>query len=772
MKFVWIGPRESDIKYTRDFFTASVTLYGNSDNNNHSFSTTKKYRINHNNITDDQTVFMNETELALLNEKEDIRFMSYNPSLMEQCDERIRNNTVCYNNQELLNFLSSKINFRQLSQDVVPTLHSEYCKGGKFDFESIKRLFPNSDRYVVQADIASGGYGTHILDKSNYLQVLSSLTANDTYLISPYYENNIPINIHAIIYENDILIFPASVQIMIEDANRLLYRGADYVAYNSIATELKEEFRDNTMKICSILKDMGYRGVLGLDAMIVNNEVLMLELNNRFQASTIALNKALFEANQKSIQELNYEAFTGFKPSISNETLYKLSVGYSCFTYIKESDSIYINHLNSILPKLKKSKNVSDILFDGYNGDCINVEDEAYLFRVIFKTNIVSISADQQVALHPNIASPSRNWYFDIVEKRDFIKLKISLLNQGVILTDTAKEHLAKNGGMQEGVYCSVDLIVDNMYTVNSPLYVKFCELTPLWVDYNDKCDKLLLHYYNNELYDVDIDPFDDISNKITSSGIPVGAICLKATDRLRIQNSPFCTFKENDIPCKFCEAQYKKFDFNIDDILEAVGMYFDFKKDAFRHILIGGLSNNIGLEKHIILQICKFIRKNTNMNIYLMCLPPRNLDDINEYVAAGVTEVAFNIEIFDRKLAKKLMPGKGNIPLSTYLSALERSVQLLGANNSVRTAFVVGLESIESILEGIESVCRIGVSPILSVFRPIPGTEMENQIIPSNEYLYDLYIRAKMICEKYNLELGPSCAYCQNNTLALKRIQ
>lgn len=771
MKFIWIGPRESDIKYTHDFFTASVTLYGNNDNNNYSFSATKKYRINHNNITDAQTIFMNEAELALFNAKNDIKFMSYNPSLMEQCDERIRHNTVCCNDQELLNFLNSKINFRQLSQDIVPTLHSEYCKGGQIDFESIKRLFPNYNKYIVQADIASGGYGTHILDENNYSQVLSSLIENDTYLISPYYENNIPINIHAIIFENDILIFPASVQIMIEDANRLLYRGADYVAYDSIATELKKEFRDNTMKICTILKEMGYRGVLGLDAMIVNNEVLMLELNNRFQASTIALNKALFEANLKSIQELNYEAFTSDKPSINNDTLYNLSVGYSCFTYIKESSDTYINHLYSILPKLKKSKNVSDILFDGYNSDCIDVEDEAYLFRVIFKTNIVSVSANQQVDLHPNIASPSENWYIDILEKRDLIKLKISLLNQGVILTDAAKKYMEKNGGMQEGVYCSVDLIIDNMYAVNSPLYVKFCELTPLLVDYNGECGKLSLYYYNTKLYNVNIDSFDDISNKFTSRGIPVSAICLKAMDRLRVQNSPFCTFKENDIPCRFCEAQYKKYDFNIDDILEAIRMYFNCKKDAFRHVLIGGLSNNIGFEKDTIVKICKYIRSNSSMNIYLMCLPPQNLDDINEYVASGVTEVAFNIEIFDRNLAKKIMPGKGNIPLSTYLSALERAVQLLGANNSVRTAFVVGLENIESTLKGIESVCKIGVSPILSIFRPIPGTEMENQIIPSNEYLYDLYIRAKEICEKYNLELGPSCAYCQNNTLALKRI-
>ena len=771
MKFVWIGPRESDIKYTRDFFTASVTLYGNGDNNNHSFSTTKKYRINHNNITDDQTVFMNEKELALIDTKDDIKFMSYNPSLMEQCDEKIRNNTVCYNSQELLNFLDSKINFRQLSQNIVSTLHSEYCKGNQLDFKYIKKLFPNYNRYIVQSDIASGGYGTHILDESNYSQVLSSLTENDTYLISPYYEHNIPINIHAIIFESDILIFPASIQIMIEDANRLLYRGADYIAYDSLANELKEEFRNNTMKLCTKLKEMGYRGVLGLDAMIVNNEVLMLELNNRFQASTIALNKALFEANLKSMQELNYEAFTNVKPSIDNEVLNNLSVEYSCFTYIKESTSTYINHLDSILPKLKKSKNVSDILFDGYNGNCMDVEKEAYLFRVIFNTNIVSI-VNEQVDLHPNIASPSENWFNDVLEKKDFLKLKISLLNQGVVLTDNAKEYLASNGGMQEGVYCSVDLVVNDMYVVNSPLYVKFCEFTPFYVDYNSKHHKLLLYYYGAKLFDVSIDCLDDLSNKVTSNGVPVNAICLKATDRLRIQNNPFCVFKEHDVPCKFCEAQYKKNNFNVDDILEAVGMYFKYKKDDFRHVLIGGLSNNIGYEKNIIVKICKYIRKKSNMNIYLMCLPPQNLDDIDEYVASGVTEIAFNIEIFDRELAKKIMPGKGNIPLSSYLSALERAVQLLGANNSVRTAFVVGLENIESTLKGIECVCKIGVSPILSIFRPIPGTEMENQVAPSNEYLYDLYIRAKEICEKYNLELGPSCAYCQNNTLSLKRIQ
>ena len=707
-----------------------------------------------------------------VNEKDNIKFMSYNPCLMEHCDERIRNNTICYNDQKLLNFLSSKMSFRELSHNVVPTLRSEYCIGKHCNYEYIKTLFPGFNKYIIQADVSSGGYGTHILDESNATQVLGALEDDDTYLISPYYEKNIPINIHAIIFEKDILIFPASVQIMIEDANRLLYRGADYVAYESINAELKRKFSDNALKICAALRDMGYRGILGLDAMIVDGEILMLEMNNRFQASTLALNKALFEAGIKSIQELNFEAFTNRKPSVNNDVLTRLSVGYSCFTYIKESSDIYIKQLENILPKLKKSKRVSEILFDGYNGNCMDIEDEAYLFRVIFNTNIVSVTANQQVELHPNISTPSETWCTDIIEKKDFLKLKISLLNQGVVLSDATKEYLENNGGMQEGVYCSVDLIVDDKYAINSPLYVKFCEFSPFWIDYDCDLDKLLLYYYNVELYEVTIDFLDELSSEITSRGIPVNKICLKATDRLRIQNSSFCTFKESNVACRFCEAPYKTCDFGVDDIVEAVELYFDRKRKDFKHVLIGGLSNNIGFEKDTIIKICECIRKHSDMNIYLMCLPPKNLNDIDEYVASGVTEMSFNIEIFDRDIAKSLMPGKGLISLSTYFLALERAVELLGANNSVRTAFVVGLESLDSTLQGIESVCKIGVSPILSIFRPIPGTEMENQIVPSNEYLYNLYFQARAICEKYNLELGPSCAYCQNNTLALKSIQ
>ena len=74
------------------------------------------------------------------------------------------------------------------------------------------------------------------------------------------------------------------------------------------------------------------------------------------------------------------------------------------------------------------------------------------------------------------------------------------------------------------------------------------------------------------------------------------------------------------------------------------------------------------------------------------------------------------------------------------------------------------------SLLEGIEKICSIGAAPILSVFRPIPGTIAENVVPLTNSELLALFYKATAICDMYGLELGPQCIPCQNNTLSLPR--
>lgn len=764
---IWIGARESDKEYTGEFFSGSVTLYGGRKQENKAFCLTKDYRINHNNITDEQTDFMVENELKLIKENPSIKFMSYNPNLIYGCSEDVIKHTICLNDEKVMSFLDSKISFRQFSEQYVPTLHSERLLGKDCTVDNLKKKFTGYEKWIIQSDIASGGYKTFMLDSNNEEEVLHIIQNNEEYLVSPYYEKNIPINIHAVIYEKDILITPASIQIMVMDRNRMLYRGADYIAYKDIDAKVDEKFRSDILTLCKEIQKLGYRGIIGIDAIVVDNVAQILEVNNRFQASTILINKALEDKGLPSLHELNYEAFNKPRTELVNDTeLDQLDVPYSMYAFIENGQGY---HIKNIWDTYRNEKNVECLIDDGYIS-WQEAEIEAYLFRIIFNTNITNISIDNSVRIHPNIKEPDEHWYQDIINF-DYKKLKISLLNQGVRLTQEVKEYLLHKGGMREGVYFSVDLTIDEKYIVNAPLGVKLVSFSPFEIRLEDK--KLELYYYNKNICKVNIDFADKIAQMNTSKGIPIGRMCLLATDRLRVQNCDFCTFKEADVPCRFCEAEYKNILFDVTDICEALDRYFDENNAVeFRHILIGGLSNKVGKEKDNIKKIIRHIRKYSNMPIYLMCLPSVDINDIDEYVKVGITEVGFNIEIFDRNIAKKYMPGKGRIPLTQYESALKRAVKLLGSTGAVRSAFVVGLENEISLLEGIEYVCKMGVAPILSVFRPIPFTEMEDIIPPENEWLLKVYNKAEQICKKYNLKLGPTCPSCQNNTLAFDMLE
>lgn len=761
-KLIWTGARESDKEYTGGFFSGAVTLYGGRKRENKAFCLTKDYRINHNHITKEQTDFMVENELKLITTDPAVEFMSYNPNLIFGCREEVVSRTVCLNEEDVMRFLDSKITFRKFSEKFVHTLHSEQLLGENCRVNKLRQHFPGYDKWIIQSNIASGGYQTFLLCMENEADILGKIDEAETYLVSPYYEKNIPVNIHAVIYDEEILITQGSIQVMGVDHNRMLYRGADYISYRDINPDILKQFKEDTEILCREIQKLGYRGILGVDAIIVDGTAWILEVNNRFQASTILINKTLQEKGLPSLHELNYEAFHRPKSElIDRKTLAELKIDYSIYAFIQDNQGYHAAH---ILSAYKKEKMMAEYIDDGYIS-WQDAEDDAYLFRLIFKTNIVSIMDGRYVCLHPNILGSNRQWKEDIVNRKDFRKIKISLLNQGVVLDEDVKKYLARQGGMREGVYFSVDLMLEGKYIVNSPLAVKFAALSPYKIIFLNR--QLWLTYYGEKVCTVRIEFADQTAKKFTSKGIPVSRMCLLATDRLRLQNSDFCTFKEKGIPCRFCEAEYRNIVFDTEDIIEAVDMYFDEAELGFRHILVGGLSNHIGKEKDAICRIVRHIKERADLPVYLMCLPSLEVRDIEEYVEAGVTEIGFNIEIFDREAARRYMPGKGFIPLERYRAGLEKAVELLGNKGAVRSAFILGLESMESLLAGVEYVCRLGVAPILSVFRPIPFTEMENVNPPENEWILEAYEKIEVICEKYGLKPGPDCPACQNNTVA-----
>lgn len=758
----WIGPRESDIFFTNNIFTGSITIFGSNKAGNWSYCSDNTTRINHNSYNKSVDEYILSKEIQLIQEDVDCRLMFYNPNIINNLPEDMRSKCIYINDLNLMQVLNRKDKFQSIFGSVVPVIERKFLSGSECRWEELtgKNYFCNAEKIVIQEIISSGGEGTYLVDKNNRQMIFDRLNADSDYIVSEYIDNSVPVNIHCIISDDDILLLPGSVQIVCLDnqSAKMLYRGADYCAYNEIDKNLIAIFEKYAKIMCRLLQGDGYRGVVGIDAIISGQKVIMVEINNRFQGSTGVLNRILSENGLPSVQQLHMDSFSKLKNR--QKDFENLKINYSFFSYINEIDGA---HSHNALTQYKDCREVESLVMDGY---CENVEAEAhaYQFQLLFNKNIVSIYNLHKIRLYPNIEPPTAKWYKNIYNG-NLMYIKTALINQGMRISQSAAKHIEDNGGMRVGTYYSIDLKIAGI-RINCPLSIKTVELSPFMLGYED--EGLYLYYYGKKLYAAEYDKKYEFKRKKVKSGIDINSICFIATDRLRLQNSSFCTFAIKNVGCKFCEVDCKDSGFSTEDILEAIDICFSDKNVPFRHILIGGKSQNPGLEKDTIVKMCKRIRYYSDMDIYLMCLPPKNIEDIDEYVKCGVTEFGFNIEVFNRDFAKKYMPGKGQIPIEQYIKALERAVSLLGRSGAVRSAFVVGLEPKQDLLNGIEQMCKIGVTPILSAFRPIPYTQMADIIPPSNDYLMEITVMAQEICNKYGIELGPECDECKNNTLTL----
>jgi len=253
-----------------------------------------------------------------------------------------------------------------------------------------------------------------------------------------------------------------------------------------------------------------------------------------------------------------------------------------------------------------------------------------------------------------------------------------------------------------------------------------------------------------------------------TSDGTSMENIGTFQTDRLRISAYKGCGFVMNDEGCKFCEASHVKIQRKnrLEHISELV-KYTECYEERIKHYLVsGGTPPDDGWEHFV--DVCRTIRENTQKPMYAMISPPPELNIIKQIVDTGVQDIAINIELFNSNLSAKIIKGKNRVGINNYFKALEYAVTLLGNGGSVKSLLVVGIEDYNDTLRGVEELAKRGIMPILSVFKPIKGTLLENYPMPKKEDLIPIWETAQSICERFSLTLGPLCKCCQNNTLTL----
>lgn len=753
----WIGIQESEIYQVTGLFSGSITIFGSGKNGNYAFDKKYNLRYNYNMDSSEWLEFVKISAAQIVRQYPDCSFLLYYPMDVTQYDKIVTDRVIAINDFQKLDLLDNKFTCREWFGNDVPSIPNEICYGEKITSEYSVRL-ESGQEFVVQGEYSCGGSDTWLLSNESHKYVFPRIEKDKNYSISPYLENSISLNVHIIVYANQLVILPASVQIIMLKECSFEYQGADFLTYYNLPNKIKDKVQEYAQIIGERLRRIGYRGICGIDFIATQSEVYFSEINPRFQSSSFILNFALNENGyQFSLQHLHIDAFSY---DTCQYPLPEFKVEYSFFKTLFSNDKKDIlKHLSNL------AKTFEDVL---YLDDDLSWEEtlkkDTYLYKLVFKRNITAVSPEFDLIVHPNLRMESIVPSFDNIDLY-MLELKIMLLSHGITIDSKTLARLEETTGVNCEEFEALDLIVNNKYYFNIPYQTHLSQLSPFIIKMVN--NEFYIFYCETKLVTVSIRGIDPISNKLLKNGLEISEIAYLGQDRLRIYHRLGCYFKDNKMACGFCDIPSCGNTLDFELIKEAIDAYDTCSN--IKHYLIGGGSQSPKDKYELVCRIAKYIKNKNEKPIYLMSLPINDKNVLADLKNSGITEVAFNIEIFDRGIAEKYMPGKGKIPLQTYLEALEYAVAQWGKTGNVRSIFIVGLEPSKSLLSGVETVCKIGVSPILTLFKPIQGTPLEHVMPPSDNEILFIVKKTEELCEKYGVTLGPNCICCEDNTLKLQ---
>lgn len=758
IRYIWLGVRESDIEDTGGLFAGSVTLFGSGKNGNRAMEKQQRRRVDHNGECPFYDVFFQDAMRHILEEMPDARFIQYAPLDGRDFSPELQERLSFQNPYALLAFLEHKLELKAWAGQYAAVLPSQTTVGLPNGRETLRELLPDADAVVVQRDSSCGGMGTFLVRLDTDEALALPVGRQEPCMVTPFQANSISVNVHAVLYEEEILLFPPSVQIIDQERDCLEYLGGDFSVYGTLPEDERALVSQTAAAVCGGLQELGYRGACGVDLLLSDGNCYFMEINPRFQASTSLLNRSLRQKALPSLQEYHMDAFLHTAPSLPAPPALAEGSFFICH-YRREQRG----HLQWMWSALQNAEGIS--LCD----DCLSWEDElepnCYVFQLRHTGAISSITYQHTLRLHPNVRlSPfllDRSPSF-----HNLIRLKILLLCRGLSITPEAWQAAQRIGGADWEEFGAVTMRLLKKYWITAPCREPWHDISPMELALSSDGASFTLRYYGQELFPVELLPADPAGELQTTGGHFLKDIVYLSPDRLRVYHRNGCALQSVGIGCKFCDLYGVEQDFSFAEICEALSHYW--QNPRVCHFLIGGGSNLPADRCEEILALAGYLHEHSEKHIYLMSQPISDSAALRRLQDFGVTEVAFNIEIFDRELAARVMPGKAKNTTEDYCRSLRNAVEIWGNTGDVRSAVLLGFDDLEQFAQGVQMLCKIGVSPILSVFRPCPGTPLADYMPLDERSVLTYFETAEQICQSAGLRLGPACRACQNNTVAL----
>jgi hypothetical protein len=166
----------------------------------------------------------------------------------------------------------------------------EYVRNIERDM--VKEKIAAGQTILIRPPYSSGGAGYAIIRQIEDLYTNPVSASDDGFFsVSPFFKDSIPININACIYsDGSVRAFLPSYQLIgvKESTTRQLgYCGNDFGAVKQLGEEIVNRIEEMTLQVGTWLAKKEYRGIFGADLLVEHGRIYLVEINPRFQGSTL-----------------------------------------------------------------------------------------------------------------------------------------------------------------------------------------------------------------------------------------------------------------------------------------------------------------------------------------------------------------------------------------------------------------------------------------------------------------------------------------------------
>lgn len=233
------------------------------------------------------------------------------------------------------------------------------------------------------------------------------------------------------------------------------------------------------------------------------------------------------------------------------------------------------------------------------------------------------------------------------------------------------------------------------------------------------------------------------------------------------------CALVQENLACQYCSIQANRLkQTEFEEVVRPVQIYEVVKAalvadgDLITQVMInGGNFKDSDKSFKYYIEICAQARAaldelGSNAELHLIAYPPADFSLFVELAKFDVS-LAMNSEVFDPVIFKKVCPGKDQ----QYLrSALFEAVKVFG-RGKVYSILVGGLEPLDSLRRGMMALANGGVTPIINVFHPDPGTPLEHHCAPT---VADIMEMGALLQDVYSLHdfMTPFYSGCGRNAI------